>query len=76
MHIHPRSQGENFLNNLRPVPVVLKQQNVDRVGVEPTTSAHHYLSLGYCTCYLKAQQAKERQLLKPLPVHFFFLHVL
>ena len=39
MHTHPGSWGENFLNNLRPIPVFVQQEKVDRVGFEPTTSA-------------------------------------
>jgi hypothetical protein len=38
--MHPRSREDDFLNNLRPVPVVVQQEKVDRVGLfEPTTSA-------------------------------------
>jgi hypothetical protein len=36
--MHLRSWGENFLNNLLPVPVFPEQEEMDRVGVEPTTS--------------------------------------
>jgi hypothetical protein len=39
MHMHPRSWGENFLNNVRPVLIVVQQKEMDRVGFEPTTSA-------------------------------------
>jgi hypothetical protein len=44
--MHPRSWGKNFLNNLRPVPVVVVQQiKMDRViGFEPITSDHKELS--------------------------------
>jgi hypothetical protein len=27
MHMHPRSWGENFLNNVRPVLIVLSERN-------------------------------------------------
>jgi hypothetical protein len=37
--MHPRSREDDFLNNLRSVPVVVQQIKVDRVGFEPTTSA-------------------------------------
>jgi len=37
--MHLRSGGENFLNNLLPVPVFPEQEEMDWVGFEPTTSA-------------------------------------
>jgi len=37
--MHLRSWGENFLNNLLPVPEFPEQEEMDRVGFEPTTSA-------------------------------------
>ena len=39
MHYAPKVMGENFLNNLRPVPIVPSQGKMDQVGFEPTTSA-------------------------------------
>jgi hypothetical protein len=37
--MHLRSWGENFLNNLLPVPEFPEQEEMDRVGFKPTTSA-------------------------------------
>jgi hypothetical protein len=39
MHMHPRAKEDDFLNNLRSVPVVVQQEKVEWVGFEPTTSA-------------------------------------
>jgi hypothetical protein len=46
--MHPRSREDDFLNNLRPVPVVVQQEKVDRVGLfEPTTSAMYILLINH-----------------------------
>ncbi len=46
MHMHPRAKEDDFLNNLRPVPVAVVQQiKMDKVmGFELTTSDHEELS--------------------------------
>jgi hypothetical protein len=72
MHMHPRSREDNFLNNLRPVPVVVVQQEiVDRVGFEPTTSAN-FLRDDY---YNLKGIVVERELFRSHSLHFEFPRV-
>jgi hypothetical protein len=66
--------SDNYQNQAQKNAVVPSQKEMDRVGVEPTTSAFSNSALYYLLS--KEQQSKETLLFKSHPLQTLFLCML
>jgi hypothetical protein len=64
--------SDNHLKHARINTVVVRQKEMDRVGVEPTTSAQQLSSQLLFITYLNGQQLWKENLVKPHSLRLLF----